>query len=178
MPLFRSGRGGSIPTSALQLTVREVNIHRAIELNEMWHSRMPLADWSNIVRLPPNVNFIAEYDDIAYATAIWSAPIARALNGRNWLELRRLAISTDAPKNTASRMLRVMRLILKASLPNIRKLISYQDTEVHAGTIYKASGWTATQRNACGEWRRPNQNNRTKIVPQSLAPKIRWELSL
>lgn len=175
MPLFRSGFGGATPTSALQLLIRQVNVHRAIELNKLWHSRLPNVDWSNIVRASPSMCFVAEYNDIAYASAIWSAPCARLLNGLNWLELRRLAIASDAPQNTATRMLRVMRLMIVEALPNIVNLISYQDTEVHTGTIYKAAGWKPTTRNECGDWQRPN---RQRNVAQSLSPKVRWEYTI
>lgn len=174
MPLFRSGLGGSTPTSALQLKIRIVNVHRAIELNKTWHSRLPNVDWSNIVRASPSLCFVAEHNDIAYASAIWSAPCARGYNGRNWLELRRLAIAGDAPKNTATRMLRVMRLMIVKCLPQISKLISYQDTEVHAGTIYRAAGWVAIETFKKTRW----HIGRERTQPVSVKPKIRWEYSL
>jgi len=175
MPLFRSGLGGATPTSALQLRVVHVDVHRAIELNALWHSRLPIVDWSNVVRSPPYVCFTAEYNEIAYASAIWSAPCARLLNGRNWLELRRLAIAPDAPRNTATRMLRVMRVLIVRALPQIVNLISYQDTEVHTGTIYRAAGWKETVANQSGDWQRPNRH---RNAAQSLSPKMRWEYSL
>ena len=175
MPLFRSGGGGAIPTSALQLEIAKCNVHRAIELNGIWHSRLPKMDWSNVVRASPSICFVAELDAIAYGAAIWSAPCARLLNGRNWLELRRLAIAANAPKNTATRMLRVMRLMIVKELPQIVNLISYQDTEVHTGTIYKAAGWKETVRNESGDWQRPN---RQRNAAQSLSPKVRWEYPL
>ena len=176
MPLFRGGRGGATPTSALQLTVSKCNVHRAIELNATWHSRLPVVDWSNVVRASPSICFVAEHDDIAYASAIWSAPCARLLNGRNWLELRRLAIAPDAPKNTASRMLGIMRRMIEKELPQIVNLISYQDTEVHTGTIYKAAGWTMTdtsKSNTTWDW-----SGRRRRAAQSDSPKVRWEYAL
>jgi hypothetical protein len=175
MPLFRSGLGGATPTSALQLSIRIVNVHRAIELNKTWHSRLPNVDWSNIVRASPSACFVAEYNYISYASAIWSAPCARLLNGRNWLELRRLAIAPDAPANTASRMLRVMRLMIVKARPDVTRLISYQDTEVHTGTIYKAAGWVVGNRSEGGEWSRPSRS-RQRVVTG--AEKVRWEYAL
>jgi hypothetical protein len=88
------------------------------------------------------------------------------------LELRRLANSPEAPKNTSSRFLSVMVKIIKKDMPNIYKLISYQDTDVHIGTIYKASGWipVETQKKGFQSWK--NRPNRTD---QSEAIKIRWE---
>ena len=91
--------------------------------------------------------------------------------------LRRLAIAPDAPKNTASRMLRVMRLLIVRRKPGLKKLISYQDLGVHTGTIYKAAGWKAVRQDRGGEWARPElgRHNRPAQAP---TPKIRWEYKL
>lgn len=99
--------------------------------------------------------------------------MAREYNGRGYLELRRMAISDDAPKNTASRMLGWMvREIRKLGFV---KAISYQDTEVHAGTIYKASGWKVggLKKNIGTGW-----NTRDRPTMQTTADKVRWELAL
>jgi hypothetical protein len=102
-------------------------------------------------------------------------PVAREYNGRGYLELRRMAIHDDAPKNTASRMLRVMRLLIKKERPDTMRLVSYQDTEVHKGTIYKASGWYVggMKKNIGTGWQ-----TRNRPAMQSAADKIRWELDL
>ena len=174
MPLFRSGRGGSTPTSALQLQIARCNVHRACELNELWHSRFPKIDWSNVVRNKDYACYVAELDAVAYACAIWSSPIAanRLSEGATALELRRMAIADDAPPNTASRMLGIMRRIIAKEMPHITLLVSYQDTEVHAGTIYKASGWKAVAQNKGTSW---TNEQRQRNKEQSLADKVRWE---
>ena len=66
------------------------------------------------------------------------------------------------------------------------KLISYQDAEVHTGTIYKAAGWTPAH------YAKPRQRDRSKPrrgtrrdyrsnlngrAPDGAA-KVRWELVL
>jgi hypothetical protein len=83
-----------------------------------------------------------------------------------------MAIHDDAPKNTASRFLKIMTLIIKKEMPHIYKLISYQDTSVHQGTIYKASGWNRveTQKKGFQSWK-----SRAGRIDQSTAIKIRWE---
>ena len=176
-PLFQEGRGGSTPTSALQLKVLACDAKLACRLNKQWHSRFPIIHWSNVVRNKDSVCFVADCEGIYYAVAIWSSPIAanRLKNGESALELRRLAIAPDAPKNTASRMLRVMRILIEKKMPHIATLISYQDTEVHAGTIYKASGWTAVCCNNGSDWT-TTKRKRSKV--QSSAPKVRWELKM
>lgn len=174
MPLFRNGSGGSIPTSAHQLLYHKTNVHRACELNQLWHSRFPKIDWSNVVRNKDYVCFVAEYDAIAYASAIWSSPIAanRLKEGASCLELRRMAIAEDAPPNTASRMLGWMRRYIIKNLPHITLLISYQDTDVHKGTIYKASGWKYANRSKGTSW---SNSKRKRNKEQSMSDKVRWE---
>ena len=161
-----------IPKSPKELQIIPCSVHRACELNKLWHSRFPITDWTNIVRNKDYICFIAEKDGIAYASAIWSSPVARKLNDGHTLELRRLAIAPDAPKYTATRMLKIMRGHIKTNLPHISKLISYQDTEAHKGTIYKAQGWTPTNQSRYVSW---SNKTRTRATEQSTADKIRWE---
>jgi hypothetical protein len=143
----------------------------------LWHSRFPKIDWSNVVRNKDYICFVAEYDDIAYATAIWSSPIAanRLSEGKTALELRRMAICDKAPTNTASRMIGIMRRIISKEMSHITLLISYQDTDVHAGTIYKASGWKAAAQNKGTSW---TNKTRKRNQEQSLSDKIRWEYNI
>jgi len=174
MPLFRSGSGGAIPTSALHLKIRKCNVHFACRLNALWHSRFPKIEWSNVVRNKDYACYVAEYDDIAYAVAIWSSPIAanRLSEGKTALELRRMAICDDAPPNTASRMIGIMRRIITKEMPHLTILISYQDTDVHNGTIYKASGWEIAAQNKGISW---TNQSRKRNKEQSLSDKVRWE---
>ena len=170
-PLFQTEGGGSTPTSPLQLHVGRVTVEIASKLNQLWHSRLP--DFTG----PHGYckAFAAEFEGRYYASAIWSPPLARMLNWTGRFELRRMAISPDAPKNTGSRMLRIMRLLIPALLPDVRTLISYQDTDVHAGTIYKAAGWVAVSRSNVSE---KGWNNRDRRVMQTTADKVRWECQI
>ena len=58
------------------------------------------------------------------------------------LSSRRLAVAPDAPHCTASRMLGQMARWIRTNLPDVPVLLSYQDMDVHTGTIYRAAGWT------------------------------------
>jgi hypothetical protein len=170
-PLFQVEGGGSIPTSPLQLQIDEIHIDSAILLNQIWHSRLPDVVKNNVQRVSHLICFGAVYGGLYYASAIWTDPIARLLNGRNWLELRRMAIADDAPKNTASRMLSIMAKRIKRKWPSIERLISYQDCEVHRGTIYAASGWKVEAENASGNWIRETRDRRQA---QAAGKKVRW----
>jgi hypothetical protein len=173
-PLFQGVEGGSIPTSALQLTVEPMEFTAALRLNEIWHSRLPRMG-TGFIRNQPFLCFGAQFGGVLYAIAIWSNPVARNLPQQEWLELRRLAVAPDAPPHTCSRMLAVMARLIRRLRAEITRLVSYHDTAVHTGTIYKAAGWAATRINLDGNWTR---RKRTRPTAQSAFPKQRWELAL
>jgi len=171
-PLFQTVDGGSSPTSALQLRVARIGVERAVRLNRAWHSRLP--EMTNAFTC--RVCYGAAWEDRYYAIAMWSDPVARMLNGRGWLELRRMAIADDAPPNTASRMLSVMARMIRKDLPDVKHLISYQDTEVHTGTIYKAAGWIKGNVSETGwGWESRPDRQQKPIAPGA---KVRWERAI
>lgn len=174
-PLFQMEGEGAIPISPLQYNFIVVDVPTAIDLNQLWHSRLPKVIRGNIDRNRNKICYAAEFDNRFYATAIWTTPIAahRFPDGQFLLELRRLAISDNAPRNTATRFISWMVKDIKRRFQEVTKLISYQDTEVHLGTIYKASGWVNASTSSGGDW-----NNRQRNVAQTTAPKVRWEKQL
>ncbi len=60
-------------------------------------------------------------------------------------------------------------------MPDVSWFVSYQDTEVHAGTIYKASGWKLIGESVGVSW---SNKNRVRNKEQSMATKARWELQI
>jgi hypothetical protein len=168
-PLFPVEGEGSIPISPLQLQVSFIDRKVFKELNRKWHSRLPIC--ANCFE---GICFGAHYKNRYYAVAWWTKPIAsnRMKHGLKMLELRRMAINFDSPKNTASRFIKIMTLLIKDKKPDIFKLISYQDKEVHLGTIYKASGWVAQPEHKFISWKNRKDYNR---IDQSKSIKIRWE---
>jgi len=72
-------------------------------------------------------------------------------------------------------MMRIMIKLIRNKFPDIKRLISYQDTEVHKGTIYKASGWNKIKEIPFMTW---SKRNYTHNPDQSEAKKIRWEYIL
>jgi hypothetical protein len=157
------------------LHVEKTDAMTFIKFNKMWHSRLPVC--RNAPFSAGRVFFVATFHGAVYAVAFWSFPVARNLNGKGFLELRRFAIAPDAPPNTASRTLAIMARIIKESCSYINRLVSYQDCEVHTGTIYKATGWVANGKTSGGNgWE--SRAGRRGTAMQSKATKIRWELSL
>jgi hypothetical protein len=78
----------------------------------------------------------------------------------------------EAPKNSESRALSMMRRYIRTWFPQIRLLLAYSDPlQGHNGTIYEADGWAPfgkTKRASGYGWRnRPNRKN------DSVSPKLR-----
>lgn len=174
-PLFQGEGGGSTPTSPLQLHFREIDVETACQLNALWHSRLPKITPFNARCGLYHVAYVAEMDGAYYATAIWSGAVARLLYANDLLELRRMAIAPEAPTNTATRMLGWMIRDIRKRWLHMSRLVSYQDTAVHNGTIYAASNWEAVSTSAGDEWTRPC---RYRKPTQTDAPKVRWEYRL
>lgn len=137
------------PARARGLTLERCSPQVAREFVAAWHSRLPATQVG-----PWRFGFVAHHQHTCFGAALWHNPSARGLPNE-WLELRRLAIPDDAPPHTASWMLGAMAKWVRANLPEVPRLISYQDTDVHTGTIYKAAGWTAAY------YAKPRQRDRT-----------------
>lgn len=123
------------PKKATDLTVEPHNPADLVRFNAAWHSRLP-----HVQRGPWRLAFVSHYRHTVFAVAFWHNPSARGLP-QDWLELRRMAVAPDAPHCTASHMLGQMRRQIRTLLPDVVRLISYQDQDVHTGTIYRAAGW-------------------------------------
>lgn len=177
-PLFQEEEDGSTPISALDLKLVKVGMRLAQDLNRQWHSILPRTDLGNLLCGNTSVAYAAEYRGRFYAIAIWSQPIIHALCDGETIELRRLAISGDAPPNTASRMLGVMRRLLAKEFPQMRKMISYLAVDQHSGTIYKAAGWKAVGEVVAARPQRfsnVNPNTRATAPLQTHSRKQRYE---
>jgi hypothetical protein len=64
---------------------------------------------------------------------------------------------------------------IKKRFPDVTKLVSYQDTEVHTGTIYKAANWKLDTVSKFQDW---STEKRQRNALQSKADKIRWTLEI
>ena len=159
------------------ITVEETRAQIACMLNELWHSRLPKIHWSNVVRNTHYVCYVFKFKQALIGVGIWSSPVAqnRFKDGKKMLELRRLALSDVCPKNTATYVIAQMIKQIKIKFLEINRLISYQDTAVHLGTIYKAGNWTAISNVPLMDW---SNKQRKRSVLQSDSSKVRWEYKL
>lgn len=165
------------PMTPKNFCLREIGVKHAMKYNEMWHSRLPITSHSNMIRNKHFVFYGAEYEDHCFATAMWTDPVAANRMSKDyvWLELRRLAISPDAPKFTATWMLSKMIKHIRKKYPDVTRLVSYQDTEVHKGTIYAAGNWTKDTVSKFQDW---ETSTRKRNALQSHSDKIRWVYEL
>ena len=171
--------GGSSPTSPLHLFVTPVAVSVAREFIAAHHSRLPYTQVG-----PWQIAFGVYQSDDLIGTALWHNCSARGLP-QDWRELRRMAIASEAPRNTASLMLAQMcRWFRKNTKTSV--VVSYQDAAVHRGTIYKAAGWTPVSisrpRLRNREPLRVGTNRQYRSDANGSAPaasaKIRWQRGL
>lgn len=165
---------------ARHLALEVCSKSHAVSLVRLWHSRLPV-----VQNAPWKYAFKMSLDGVTFAVALWNNPSARMLPG-HWIELRRMACAADAPKYTASRFLSLMVKWFNNNAPEHEKCISYQDTAVHLGTIYKAANWTAEytskarirdrSKSRVGTNRLYRSNINGVIVDSS--PKVRWSCLL
>lgn len=174
-PLFHTP--SELAVSARQLTLEVVPLEWAAQLNFEWHSQLPETGGFQFGDL--KVGHALVFDGGVYAVAMWSRPVAAnriAHPTEHLVELRRLAIPPYAPKFTATRSLGLMERWFKTRHPALCRLLSYQMTDVHTGTIYKAANWhVARVQTDHQTW---TTHTKRKAVDQSTAPKVRWERQL
>ena len=82
-----------------------------------------------------------------YGASMWMwAPymigVEFGLSPNESLSLRRLAIKSSAPKNSASYLIGRSISHIRVKLPKVKLLVTYADTwRGHVGSIYKATNW-------------------------------------
>lgn len=171
------GLPGAVARSASELVVERIALADATRLNHLWHSVLP--DIDGLGFGDTRLAFGALFDNGCYGVAIWTRPVAAnrmSLPVACLLELRRLAIPEYSPKFTATRMLGKMSRWIRQELPDVCRLLSYQVTDLHSGTIYKAANWTPTNRqDSYQDW---TTGTRKRKPGQNLSPKVRWELQI
>ena len=175
LPLF--GEPTLTATSARQLTIERIDLSTAVDANWHWHSQLP--EIGGLGFGDRCLAFGAVFDNGLYGVAIWTRPIAANRMRKpteHLLELRRLAIPDYSPRFTATRMLGRMSRRIRRDEPLVCTLLSYQMTDVHSGTIYKAANWSSV--NTQSEHQTWNTTTRSRPADQSTAPKVRWEYAV
>lgn len=131
------GSGSAILTSSLQLKLMQIETCVAIDFNKKWHSKMPNIEEGEYLC------YGAFFNSECYAVFICS-------QNKTTLHIDRMAISNLAPKNTASRLLKVLCLVIPktitqlttVSYENVVKSVGLVKTQIsYPSVIYKAVNW-------------------------------------
>lgn len=177
-PLFATAHDAE-PRRARELRLRACPIPQARLLNRRWHSRLPETQSG-----PWQHAFCMVHGSYVYAVALLHNPSARMLPS-HWIELRRMAVAPDAPHCTASRFLSQLVKWFRDNEHERERMISYQDTAVHAGTIYRAAGWIVgnVQHARRRDRSKPRPGGRLYRTRQNgmdadCSEKVRWECEL
>ncbi len=131
-----------------QLQMFQVTISKASDLRiGVTHNKALVQglvdEWHSVLKHPQGwrVAFLlsGEYSIVGVATL--GRPVARHEDQVTTLELTRMALADYAPKNSATYFMGQMRRWIRRNMPEIKRLISYQDEDAHLGTIYRADNW-------------------------------------
>ena len=135
------------------------------DLIARWHSTLPNAPAGF------RVAFLGLSGPVPIAVATWGRPVARLEDQETTLELTRLAHSPHVPRNFGSWALARMRHWIRCNMPEITRLISYQDADIHDGCIYKSDNWQHVyERFTEHTW-----TNRPGRLGTERQHKIKWE---
>jgi len=124
---------------------------------------------------PPGFVFLLEFLEGRQRVGAMQVgrPTSRELDADHLLELTRMFFVDEAPFNTESKGLAMLRRFVRRWFPQIRLLLAYSDpAQGHRGTVYEADGWCAfgkTARSHGYGWK-SRQGRRDECV----GAKTRW----
>ena len=149
---FQLGEGGSIPTTPLQYIVCPISYREAklfIEKHHYSHSMGPAKCTVGLMdgyRLVGAISF-----GHSSGRTVASSLLKRGTN-QEVLELRRMVLLDECPRNSESYFISRAISILKKQEPSALLLVAFADCNVgHSGLVYRASGWKAVGQTVC-EW--------------------------
>jgi hypothetical protein len=127
-------------------------------------------------RTPPGYVVALEFLDgrKRIGAMLLGRPGPRKLDADRVLELTRMYFVDEAPTNTESRALAMMRKFVRTWLPNVRLLLAYSDPAAgHTGGVYEADGWapfgTTGHRKGYGWRSRPSRDeDPVRILEESV----------
>ena len=158
-PLFDPPSDPPAKASRLTLVYCEPDVARQGIAD--WHSRLPYTQSG-----PWKFAFVAHYRFTAFAVALWNNPSARTLPNE-WLELRRMAVSDDAPHCTASWFLAAMARRIRADHPDaVRR---------RSGTTRRPANATGRPPDPADDCTAPTRTAKLLPLPGSTGGRRRYE---
>ncbi|MBC7106845.1 MAG: hypothetical protein H5T97_13010 [Firmicutes bacterium] len=154
------------PPDARSLEVRPVPFRIARAFVERFHY-LGYAPWGARISLG------VWHGDRLVGVMLFGRPSARLEDQRGTLELTRMVLLDECPRNSESRALGLAARWIRRRMPEIRRLISYADpARGHKGTVYLAAGWRFVGRTSGGRWSCPSRPGRRDASP---GPKLKFE---
>lgn len=123
----------------------------------------PVTGWTDVLTIRDDVS--------VYGVLVMGYPKARALNDDQTLEVNRLALMCDAPKNSASKLLGRAERVAKAK--GYSQLISYT-LESEDGVSYAAAGWELDDHTTLGHQWDTKSRPRELVDEDVMQDKTRW----
>jgi hypothetical protein len=162
------GDSGSSPTPPLQLSTLRLEQCAQSEADE-WYIK-----YHYLHRKCPGgrVTFRLTMSGRIVGYMTYTYPGAIMQYSQQYLELKRMYVIDEAPRNVESKALSISVRLIRKMFPHITALISYADpARGHQGTIYKAAGWCRAGLSDCsGQWR----NHPTRKTLEAPTPKIKY----
>lgn len=106
-------------------------------------------NWHSFRKCPQGwrVAFILTDGVAIYGVSTFGRPVARREDQETTLEHTRMALSNDAPRNSASFFMAQSRKWIRANMPEVKRLISYVPAGKYKGITYLADNWRIVYEN-------------------------------
>mgnify|MGYP001562618483 CR=1 FL=1 len=138
---FLAVEGGSIPTPALQFTIRRISHETGRLWIEKWHYSHRMPTGQNIIFGLYNEELGVLYAVIVYGIGV-NTYQAQFLGVEKVMELKRMARSEPRQSYPLSRFIALTLKMLRKSC-DFDAVVAFADPEQgHEGTVYKATGFT------------------------------------
>lgn len=125
-------------------------------LINQWHSmRTAPAGW--------RVAFVLTDGITVYGVSTFGHPVARRENQQTTLEHTRMALSPDAPRNSATFFMARSRKWIRENMPEIGRLISYVPSDKYTGVTYRGDNWPIVYADQCTTSRWTNRPKRRDV---------------
>jgi len=115
------------------------------------------------------------HGDRLVGVLMFGRPVARIEDQRYTLELTRMVLLDECPRNSESCILALAARWVRRHVPDVCRLIAYADPgRGHKGTIYRAAGWRLVGMTRSSSWTRIGRPRRDAAP----GPKFKFELLL
>jgi hypothetical protein len=119
-------------------------------------------EWHSFRKCPQGwrVAFILTDGIAIYGVSTFGRPVARREDQERTLEHTRMALSSEAPRNSATFFMAQCRKWIRENMPEINRLISYVPAGKYKGITYLGDNWRVVYENQISTARWTNRKSR------------------